>query len=169
VQGEYFRALVGDAGKVCIDLRDARLGEKITDWELSGYPIRIECGERDREAGKCVVVSRITGEKAVITLDEVATTVARMSDEGQAVLFAASHDRLRANTVVCNTLEEIGAAVEAGKFALTLWDQNPEFEVIIKERYKATTRCIPFEGQFTDDLIPVVPAGMVRVVVGRSF
>jgi prolyl-tRNA synthetase len=169
VQGEYFRALVGDTGKICIDLRDARLGEKITDWELSGYPIRIECGERDREAGKCVVVSRVTGEKAIITLDEVVATVARMSDEGQAALFAASHDRLRANTVACNSLEEVGAAVEAGKFALTLWDQNPEFEVIIKERFKATTRCIPFEGQFTDELIPVVPAGMVRVVVGRSF
>lgn len=81
VQGEYFRALVGANGKVELDLRDARLGQKITDWEISGYPIRIECGERDREAGNCVVVSRITGEKVVITLEEVAATVARMNTE----------------------------------------------------------------------------------------
>lgn len=64
-----------------LDLRDARLGQKITDWEISGYPIRIECGERDRESGKCVVVSRITGEKAIIALEEVAATVARMNTE----------------------------------------------------------------------------------------
>lgn len=43
-----------------IDFRDARLGEKIGDWEQSGYPVRIECGERDIEGGKCVVASRIS-------------------------------------------------------------------------------------------------------------
>ena len=113
VQGEYFRALVGEKGKVELDLRDARLGEKITDWELSGYPIRIECGERDQSAGKCVVVSRITGEKAIITLDEVASTVARMNEEGQAKLFAESRKRLQENTVPCFSMEDIGAAIEA--------------------------------------------------------
>ena len=43
VQGEYFRAIVGDGEKVLIDQRNVRLGEKITDWEQSGYPVRIEC------------------------------------------------------------------------------------------------------------------------------
>ena len=169
VQGEYFRALVGSNGKVSMDLRDARLGEKITDWKLSGYPVRIECGERDREARKCVVVSRITGEKVIIDISEVVATVSRIHAEGQALLLAMSNERVRANTVVCTTLEEIGAAVEAGKFALTLWDQNPEFEKMIKDQFKATTRCIPFEGQFTDKLLPIVPEGQVRVIVGRSF
>ncbi|MDP2395651.1 MAG: hypothetical protein Q8S84_01535 [bacterium] len=35
--------------------------------------------------------------------------------------------------------------MENGKFVIYEWDKNPEFEVIIKERFKATTRCIPFE------------------------
>lgn len=49
------------------------------------------------------------------------------------------------NTVACETLEEVGIAVEAGKFALYEWDKNPEMEKEIKEKYKATTRCIPFD------------------------
>jgi prolyl-tRNA synthetase len=169
VHGEYFRALVGAGGKVELDLRDARLGEKITDWEISGYPIRIECGERDRQAGKCVIASRITGEKSIVTLDEVVATVSRMNEEGQAKLLADSRRRLEENTVACFGMEDIGNAIEAGKFAICEWDQDPEFEKEIKEKFKATTRCIPFEGQFTDELLPLTKEGTVRVVVARSF
>lgn len=81
VQGEYFRAIVGDGEKVLIDQRNVRLGEKITDWEQSGYPVRIECGERDMEAKKCVVVSRITGEKIITDIGEIQKTVLRMHEE----------------------------------------------------------------------------------------
>lgn len=169
VQGEYFRALVNENGKVQLDLRDARLGEKITDWEIAGYPIRIECGERDREAGKCVIVSRISGEKVVVELNQVQETVLRMSEEGQNLLRAKSKERLVENTIVCSTLEELGDALENGKFVLWEWDQNAEFEKEIKEKFKATTRCIPFEGQFTHQLMPTVKDGHVRVIIARSF
>jgi len=48
VQGQYFRARINNNNeKLLLDARDARLGEKINDWELSGYPIRIEYGPRD--------------------------------------------------------------------------------------------------------------------------
>jgi prolyl-tRNA synthetase len=78
MQGEYFRANVGEERKVLIDYRNVRLGEKITDWELSGYPIRIECGERDEESRSCVVVSRITGEKVITPLETLVATIERM-------------------------------------------------------------------------------------------
>jgi prolyl-tRNA synthetase len=152
-----------------MDLREARLGEKITDWELSGYPVRIECGERDREAGKCVVVSRISGEKTIIEVGAVSATVDAFLDHGQQALRTASRERLESNTVYCDSLESIGAAIEAGKFGIYAWDGNPEFETIIKDRYKATTRCLPFEGQFTDRIIAQMPAGSMPVVVARSF
>ncbi|MDR1987235.1 MAG: hypothetical protein LBQ24_00215 [Candidatus Peribacteria bacterium] len=53
----------------------------MTDFELSGYPIRIECGERDIEASNCVIVSRITQEKLVVSIDEINKTVDRMLEE----------------------------------------------------------------------------------------
>lgn len=169
VQGEYFRALVNTEDKVLIDQRNVRLGEKITDWEQSGYPVRIECGERDMEARKCVVVSRITGEKVIISIEEVEQTVARMHEEGQSALRAKSKQRLMENTVPCTTLDEVGVALESGKFALYAWDRDPKLEAIIKDKWKGTTRCLPFEGQFTDALLPLKDQSLTRVIIARSF
>lgn len=73
------------------------------------------------------------------------------------------------NTVPCQTLEDVGMALESGKFALYAWDRNPELETIIKDRWKGTTRCLPFDGQFTDALLPNMDDGLVRVVIARSF
>ena len=68
-----------------------------------------------------------------------------MHSEGQKALQEKSRKRLEENTVVCHSLDDIGEAMESSKFALYEWDKNPEFETLIKERFKATTRCIPFE------------------------
>ena len=169
VKWEYYRAFVGPKGKVLIDLRDVRLWEKIWDFEQAGYPVRIECGERDIEWAKCVVSARITWEKIIIENGELESTVSRMNEEGQISLLESSQKRLIENTVACHTLEELWQAVEGGKFALYEWDKNPEFEKIIKEKYKATTRCIPFSGQFTDELLALKNPENVRVIVARNF
>lgn len=169
VQGEYFRAMVGPNGKVLMDFRDVRLGEKIGDWEQSGYPVRIECGERDIENSKCVIASRISGEKLVIDRDQAGATVATMHEEGQKTLLANSRKRLEENTVACATLEDVGVAIENGKFALYEWDGNPEMEKGIKDRFKATTRCVPFVGQFTDELMELKDPKNVKVVIARNF
>jgi len=169
VRGEYFRAYVGDETKTLIDFRNIRLGEKIAEWEISGYPQRIECGERDIDQRTCVVASRITGEKKIVPLDELQSTLALMAEVGQKALLEKSRVRLRENTVPCKSLEDIGEAVNDGKFALYEWDKNPTFEQEIKDRFKATTRCIPFEGQFTDTLLTPEKSDTVRVIVARNF
>jgi len=84
-----------------------RLGEKITDFELSGYPVRIECGERDIENNMLVISSRITGEKQIISIDQVTETIERMMAEGQVELLKRSRERLLSNVVACETLEDI--------------------------------------------------------------
>ena len=169
VKGDVMRAKVGPSGKALIDFRNIRLGEKIGDFEQGGYPIRIECGERDIENGKCVIASRITGEKAIISLEEMPTTLAHMLEEGQNSLRTASRKRLEENITPCYTMEDIGAAMENGKFAIYEWDKNPEFEKEIKERFKATTRCIPFAGSFTDKLLDLTKKDTVRVIIARNF
>ncbi len=105
----------------------------------------------------------------IITLAEVMATVSRMNEEGQAKLLADSRKRVEENTVACFSMEGIGTAIESGKFAIYEWDQNPEFEKEIKEKFKATTRCIPFDGQFTDELLPLRGKNTVRVIIARSF
>lgn len=96
-------------------------------------------------------------------------TVENLLDQGQRILFEKSQKRLRENTVVCNNEAEIGAAVEAGKFALYAWDGDEKFEQHIKTTYKATTRCIPFAGQYTDELLPESTEGTMRTIFARAF
>ena len=92
-----------------------------------------------------------------------------MLEEWQKYLFDKSAERLKNNIVACYSLEDIWNAVEAWKFAIYEWDKNPEFEKEIKEKYKATTRCLPFEWQFTDDLLKLTKDNTVRVIVARAF
>jgi len=165
---EYFKKYVGTS-EVLVDFRNVRLGEKITDFELSGYPVRIECGERDIENNMLVISSRITGEKQIISIDQVTETIERMMAEGQVELLKRSRERLLSNVVACETLEDIWVAIEKGQFAIYEWDRNPVFEDIIKDKFKATTRCIPFEGQFTDDLLTLKDSKNVKVIVARAF
>lgn len=169
VQWEYFRAIVGPKWKVMIDLRDARLGEKIWDWEQSWYPVRIECGERDIENNKCVIVSRISGEKCIVDREEINTVVSRMHEEWQKTLLEKSKKRVVENTVACYTLQEVGKAIEEWKFALYEWDGNPDMEKEIKDKWKATTRCIPFEWQFTDELLTLKNPENMKVIIARNF
>ncbi len=170
VQGQYFRARINSKGeKVLLDARDVRLGEKINDWELSGYPIRIEYGPRDIGNNVVVVADRISGEKQTVSLADLKKTVETLLEQGQKTLFEKSQKRLRDNTVVCSDEAEIAAAVEAGKFALYAWDSDEKFEAHIKTTYKATTRCIPFAGQYVDELMPSIPEGTRRTIFARAF
>ncbi len=76
VQGQYFRARINEQGeKILIDNRDVRLGEKIHDFELSGYPIRIEYGMRDIAEQKVILGDRIANEKKSVALSEISNTV----------------------------------------------------------------------------------------------
>lgn len=169
VQWEYYKKFVWEDSQVLVDFRNVRLGEKITDFELSGYPVRIECGERDIENNNCIVASRITWEKVIISIDDLESTIERMLVEWQKELFKRSRERLQSNVVACYSMEDIWVALENGKFAIYEWDKNPEFEVEIKDKFKATTRCIPFAGQFTDEILKVKNPNNVAVIVARAF
>ena len=145
VQGQYFRARINDIHeKILLDARDIRLGEKINDWELSGYPIRIEYGPRDMSTNTVVIADRISGEKNTLPLDGLKGAMQDLLEKGQRILFERSTHRLQENTVVCQSESDIATAVEAGKFALYAWDGDEKFEAHIKTTYKATTRCLPF-------------------------
>lgn len=170
VQGQYFRARINDNNeKILLDARDVRLGEKINDWELSGYPIRIEYGPRDMTQWSVVVADRIIGEKNIVLLSELKETIYNLLKKGQQTLFEKSRNRLQENTVVCNNESDIAAAVESGKFALYAWDGDEKFETHVKTTYKATTRCIPFAGQFTDNLMPEIEKWKMRTIFARAF
>jgi prolyl-tRNA synthetase len=176
IKWEYFRALVWDNWKkVLIDYRDARFGEKITDFEISGYSVAIIVWQKEMEENICTVISRISWEKIQVSMDELNKTVSEMLEKWQQELYQKSKERLENNIASCYTIEEIWEALESGKFAIYEWDKSDNkvwsiFEAEIKDRFKATTRCIPDSGQLKiiDDF-KLKKENTIKVIVARAF
>ena len=168
VKGEYYKKFAWEENEVLVDYRNVRIGEKITDFELSWYPIRIECGERDIQNNTCVVVSRITEEKQTVEIDQINDVIQKMLQTGRQKLFEKNKEMLKSNVIPCYTLDEIKNVVQNGQFAICEWDKDPEFENKIAE-FKADIRCIPFKGQFTDELLELKDKNNVAVIVARAF
>ena len=69
---EILNVVLADGRKVVLDLRDGlRPPDKFFHWEQKGTPIRIECGPRDLEGKKAMVVTRHPREKNVTEATEL--------------------------------------------------------------------------------------------------
>lgn len=179
VKWENFKAFVWyNWEKILIDYRNVRLWEKLTDFELSWYPISIIVWSRDIadpwvcKNWKCEVRSRISWKKEIIEIDPsvLSKKIEELFVEWQDLLRAKSKERLENNIIQCRTIDDIWRVIEEWKFALCEWDQNPQFEVEIKERFKATTRCIPNEWQFNViDNFELKDKNNVKIIVARAF
>jgi prolyl-tRNA synthetase len=67
-----YKALQSAAVDVLLDDRDERPGVKFKDAELIGIPVRISIGSRDLAEGMVEVVSRATGERERVPVDQAA-------------------------------------------------------------------------------------------------
>jgi prolyl-tRNA synthetase len=68
---QAYRGLLDAGVDVIIDDRAARAGEKFSDAELVGIPLRITIGKRGLAAGTAEVTERATGETVAVALDEI--------------------------------------------------------------------------------------------------
>jgi len=66
-------------------------------------------------------------------------------DEIQANLFAKAKVFRDAGTQSVDTWEDFEGALDRGGFVMAHWDGTPETEEAIKDRTKATIRCIPID------------------------
>jgi prolyl-tRNA synthetase len=68
---QAYRRLLDAGIDVIIDDRPARAGEKFSDAELVGIPLRITIGKRGLASGTAEVTERATGETIAVALDEI--------------------------------------------------------------------------------------------------
>jgi prolyl-tRNA synthetase len=68
---ELYDALKKKGATVLYDDRDARAGEKFADADLIGIPWRIIIGKETAASGNVELVHRATGEKKIVTREEV--------------------------------------------------------------------------------------------------
>jgi prolyl-tRNA synthetase len=68
---QVYRRLLDAGVDVIIDDRTARAGEKFSDAELVGIPLRVTIGKRGLAAGTAEVTERATGETVAVPLDDI--------------------------------------------------------------------------------------------------
>ena len=169
---EIKRKLEAKGISVKYDDRDSfKPGWKFNEYEFKGVPVRIAIGPRDIENGTVEVARRDTLEKEIYQITDIENKIENLLDNIQNNLFAKALSFRESNTRKADTWEEFNRILdEEGGFILAHWDGTPETEEAIKEKTKATIRCIPFDAPEEDGkcIFSGKPSKR-RVVFARSY
>jgi prolyl-tRNA synthetase len=123
-----------------------RPGFKFAEYELKGVPVRIGIGARDLEKGVVEIARRDTKEKELVAVDQAVQYVCDLLDNIQQNLFERAKSFRASNTHYADTWDEFQKILEEkGGFIFAHWDGTSETEELIKEKTKATIRCIPMD------------------------
>lgn len=123
-----------------------RPGFKFAEHELRGTPVRIAIGLRDLEQGQVEIARRDTREKTMVPADGAAGYIQRLLEDIQARLLESARKYRDDMTSHADTWEEFERILDdKGGFVYAHWDGTTETELAIKEKTKATIRCIPLD------------------------
>lgn len=130
------------------DNDNARPGWKFAEYELKGVPVRLAIGARDLEQGVVEVARRDTKEKKVVSLEGIATYVDLLLKEIQSSMFEKARVYRDEHITEAHSWEEFVKLLdEKGGFISAHWDGTAETEEAIKDKTKATIRCIPLHNR----------------------
>jgi prolyl-tRNA synthetase len=126
------------------DSDNTRPGWKFAEYEMKGVPVRIAIGARDLAANIAEIARRDTKEKTSVSLDGLPAYVAGLLQQIQQDMFKKALDFRDNNITEVNDWADFERLLdEKGGFISAHWDGSAETEEAIKEKTKATIRCIP--------------------------
>ena len=129
------------------DSDNKKPGWKFAEYELKGVPVRLAMGPRDLANGTVEVARRDTLEKQVLPVENIDETIENLLEEIQQNIFRKALDFRNDNIRKADTWEEFTRLIaEKGGFVSAHWDGTVETEALIKDKTKATIRCIPMDG-----------------------
>ena len=128
-----------------VDWSEKSPGFKFNDWEMKGVPIRFEIGQRDLENNNIVLARRDTGNKKTLDISNLLNVIPETLEKIQKSLFDQALAFRNENTFTVESFEEFSKKIKKGGFIRCGWDGTGETEKIVKEKTKATIRCIPFD------------------------
>jgi prolyl-tRNA synthetase len=152
-------------------------GAKFFHWERRGVPIVLELGPRDLAAGNVVLKRRDTGTKEPMPQADVAGKLPALLEQMQQDLYNAAKKRLKENTVLANSIEEVESILKdvtaekgGGKFVMAHMKDDPRCDLRVKE-FKATIRCIPEVDEYDGGGKCIVTGEQVdrRVVIAKAY
>jgi prolyl-tRNA synthetase len=174
---EAARKIANDTGAKLDDREGQTPGAKFYHWERRGVPLVLELGPRDLASNNIVLKRRDTGVKEVVAQSEIAVRVHAVLDQMQSDLYKAARQRLKDNTVLANSIEEVEDILRSvtaekggGKFVMAHMKDDATCDARVKE-FKATIRCIPLTDEYDGPGKCVVTGERVdrRVVIAKAY
>jgi len=126
------------------DSDNQRPGWKFAQYELKGVPVRVAVGARDIQNQTVELARRDTRGKSVVPMEGLAATISGLLDEIQEGMFRKALSFREQHITRVDHWDEFEKVLnEKGGFISAHWDGTAETEALIKEKTKATIRCIP--------------------------
>ncbi len=164
--------------KAKVDDREGQTpGAKFFHWERRGVPMVLELGPRDLASGKIVFKRRDTGAKEVVSQEDAAARLPEALTAMQKCLYDTAKQRLKENTIVANSLDEVEAILRdasaergGGKFVMAHLKDDPACDARLKE-FKATVRNIPSVDEYDGAGKCILTGEPVdrRVVIAKAY
>lgn len=138
--------------RVKVDDSDKSPGWKFSEYEMKGVPIRLEVGPKDIEKNQVVLARRDSGEKIIVSMDNLEEEVAKLLEDIQHSMLENARARRDSKTYVAKNMDEFEKTInETPGFIKAMWCGDQACEDKIKEMTGATSRCIPFEQEEVSD------------------
>ncbi|MBM3412076.1 MAG: proline--tRNA ligase [Bacteroidetes bacterium] len=153
------------------DSDQARPGWKFAEYEMKGVPLRMAIGARDLEQGVAELARRDTKEKKSVPLDKITAMIPLELAAIQQQLFDRAQAFRNAHITPVDSWEEfVNVLDNKTGFVSAHWDGTPETEEAIKEKTKATIRCIPLSNpaEMGDCILTGKPSAQ-RVLFARAY
>jgi prolyl-tRNA synthetase len=145
-RGKELAAKLKKAGiRVKFDNNDNnRPGWKFAEYEKKGVPIRLALGLRDLDNHTIEIARRDTKEKMSYPADGLVERIQQLLEEIQQSMYRKALSFRDAHITRADDWDEFVRLLdEKGGFISAHWDGTPETEEAIKDKLKATIRCIP--------------------------
>ena len=137
--------------RVDIDDSDRMPGWKFSEHEMRGVPLRLEIGP-GHQNNQVVAVRRDTGEKTILSIDDLTETIPALLETIQQSLYDAAAARLSERIYDATEWAEFTQLIaEKPGFVRAMWCGDLACEEQIKDETSATSRCLPFEQEQLSD------------------
>ena len=153
------------------DSDNNRPGWKFAEYEMKGIPVRIAIGTRDLENNVAEIARRDTKEKKTVSLDGLSDTIIQLLENIQQAMYDKAKAYQQSHITQVDTWEDFEKTLD-GKagFISAHWDGTAETEEAIKQKTKATIRCIPLNNpQEEGKCILTGKPSKERVLFARAY
>lgn len=151
-------------------------GIKFNEYEQKGVPIRLVIGPRDLEAGMLELHRRdIQSKEKDIPRGGISVRLKALLAEIQQAILQKALDFRKEHTTTVSSLDELAQVLDnKGGFARAMWNGDTKLEEILKEKHKATIRCMPDEKELDPNTHPCIISGRksqdnIEILVARAY